>query len=312
MTPFFTLDMAVLLDFSAGAEEPDKQVHQQHRAVGDDNQDGGKRAGDGVGALLRKLVDLHGDEQELGRHQQDDGGDGGDGADKGGDKAAEEGVLDKWQRHSHKDLEAVRAHVVGRLLNGLVDLPQGGDAAAGARGQGADHKDDNQDGRAAVDALQKPGVEHAAGEAPDVPHAQHRAGHGHGQHGHGLNEALGLEPALDHQIGDNHGEQGRDGGGDEAEDKGVPEGPQALVFGEHLTEPLEGQGGELVPPGGEQGPDGHAGVHHDDEEGRQGAQDGQGDGDAPVLNEHPAPGCLARQELNRVHRCATRDSRLFR
>ena len=88
-----------------------------------------------VGAFFGKFVDLYGDEQELGRDQQDNGGNCRDAADKRGDKAAEEGILDQRQRHGHEHLEAVGAHVIGGLLDGLVDLAQGGDAAAGACGQ---------------------------------------------------------------------------------------------------------------------------------------------------------------------------------
>ena len=83
--------VSILLHGFAGAEVLDEQVHQQHRAVGDDDQDGGKRAGQTVGALLGKLVDLHGDEQIAGRDEQDDGGNGGDAAHEGGNKAGEEG-----------------------------------------------------------------------------------------------------------------------------------------------------------------------------------------------------------------------------
>ena len=119
-----------------------------------------------------------------GGHQQNNGGNGGDAPDKGRHQAAEEGIFDQGQGHGHKDPEAVCAHVVGGFLNGLVDLPQGGNAAAGAGGQRAHHKDDDQDPGGAVKPLQNPRMEQAAGEAPDVAHAQNGAGNGHGQHGH--------------------------------------------------------------------------------------------------------------------------------
>ena len=56
-------------------------------AVGDDDEDGCKGAGKAVGALLGKLVDLHGDEQELRRHEQDDRGDSGYATHEGRDEA---------------------------------------------------------------------------------------------------------------------------------------------------------------------------------------------------------------------------------
>ncbi len=75
---FNFIHLLVLLQLSAGAEILHEQVHQQHRAVGDDDQDGGEGAGQTVRALFGELVDLHGDEQELRCHQQNDGGNGGD------------------------------------------------------------------------------------------------------------------------------------------------------------------------------------------------------------------------------------------
>ena len=51
-----------LLDFFTGAEVFHEQVHQQHSAIGNDDEDGGKGAGKAVGAFFRKLVDLHGDQ----------------------------------------------------------------------------------------------------------------------------------------------------------------------------------------------------------------------------------------------------------
>ena len=136
-------------------------------------------------------------------------------------------------------------------------------------------------------------MEEPAGEAPDVAHAQHRAGHGHSQHGHGLNKALGLKVPLDHQIGNDHAQKGRNGGSDEAQDEGIPEGLEPVIAAEHQLEPLARQGEELKAPGGEAGPDGHAQVHHDDEQSNQGAEYRQGDFDASVGDQHPAPGGLA-------------------
>src|SRR5699024_2637722 len=127
--------------------------------------------------------------QELGRNQQNNGGNGGDAAHKGGNQTAEEGILDQRQGDGHKHLEAVGAHIVSGFLNALVNLTQGGDAAAGAGGQGADNENDNQDGGAAVDAGQKARAEHAVDKASDIAHAQNRAGHRHGQHGNEFNEA---------------------------------------------------------------------------------------------------------------------------
>ena len=83
--------VAVILHFFAGAEMVHKEIHKQHRAVGDDDEDRRERAGEAIGALFGKLVDLHRDEQELRRHEQDDGGNCGDGAHERGHKAGEEG-----------------------------------------------------------------------------------------------------------------------------------------------------------------------------------------------------------------------------
>ena len=273
----------------------DEEVHQQHRAIGDQYQYGGEGAGDAVGALLGKFVDLHGDQQVAGRHQQYDGGNGRDGSDEGGHQAGEEGILDQRQRDGGEHLQAVRAHVVGRFLDGLVDLPQRGDARAGAGGQRAHHEHDDQYQPRAVDTAEYAGVEQAVGKAADVAYAQHRAGHGHGQYRDRLDEALGLEIALDHQIGDDHGQQRRDRRGDQRKHKGIPESLQALVASKHLLEPLEGQGRELIAPGREQRADGHADVHHDDENRRQRAQGGQRDRDRLVLDQHPGAAGLARQ-----------------
>lgn len=110
-----------------------------------------------------------------------------------------------------------------------------------------------------------------------------------------LDEALALEFPLDHQIRDDHAQQGRDGRGDETQHEGIPEGLEAVIPGEHQAEPLARQREELEAPGGEEGPDGHAQIHQDHEARRQGAQHRQGDLHAPVLDEHPAPGGLARQ-----------------
>ena len=285
----------LLLELSAGAEVLDEQVHQQHRAVGDNDQDGGEGAGQTVRALLRELVDLHGDQQELRRHQQDDGGNSRDAADEGRHQTAEERILDEGQRHRHEHLEAVRAHVVGGLLNGFVDLPQGGDAASRARGQRAHHKHDDEDQSRAVQTLQKARVENAVGEAADIAHTQYRARHRHGQHGHGLDKALAPEFPLDHQIGDDHAQQRRDGRGDQAQHKGVAERLEAVVPGEHQLEPFGGQREELEAPGGEERADGHADIHQDHEARRQRAQDGQRRLDALVLDEHPGAGRLAGQ-----------------
>ena len=52
-----------------------------------------------------------------------------------------------------------------------------------AHRQAAHDEHDDQYRAGAVQALQEAGVEHAVGEAADVADAQHRAGHGHGQHG---------------------------------------------------------------------------------------------------------------------------------
>jgi len=138
-------------------------------------------------------------------------------------------------------------------------------------------------------------VEQSAGEAPDVAHAQHRAGHGHGQHGHGLDEALALEFLLYNKIGNDHGKEGRNRGRDQGQHEGILEGLQALILGEHLTEPLEGQGRELIAPGGEQSTDGHAQVHEHHKKRRQGAENRQRNGHAPVGDEHSGPGGLAGQ-----------------
>ena len=138
-------------------------------------------------------------------------------------------------------------------------------------------------------------MEQAAGEAPDIANAQNRAGYSHGQHGYGLYEALGPELPLDHQIGDDHTQQRRNGGGDQAQDERIPESLKSMVAGEDQLEPLACQREELEAPGGEAGPDGHAQVHHDDENGNQCAQNGQRDLYALIRNEHPAPGGLARQ-----------------
>ena len=68
-----------------------------------------------------------------------------------------------------------------------------------------------------------------------------------------------------------------------------------MVAAEHQLEPLARQGEELEAPGGEAGSDGHTEVHHDDENGHQRAQHGEGDLHAGVPNEHPSPGGLACQ-----------------
>ncbi len=112
-------------------------------------------------------------------------------------------------------------------------------------------------------------VEQAAGKAADISHAKHRAGHGHRQHGHGLDKSLCLELPLHHQIGDNHGKQRGNGRGDKGKHKRIPEGLQALVLGEHLFKPFKGEGSELVAPGGEQRPNGYAQVHHNHKKGSQ-------------------------------------------
>lgn len=59
------------------------------------------------------------------------------------------------QRHGHEHAEAVRTHVVSRFLDGLVDLPQGGDAASGAGRQRADDKHNDEDKSGAVKPLQE-------------------------------------------------------------------------------------------------------------------------------------------------------------
>ena len=202
---------------------------------------------------------------------------------------------DERQRHRHEDLEAVRAHVIGRFLDGLVDLPQGGDAAARAGRERTHHKHDHQDQAGAVDALQDAGVEQAARETADVSDAEHRARNRHRQHRDRLDEALGLELALDHQVGDDHAEQGRDRRGDERQHKAVLKGLEPVVAGEDQLEPLRGQREELVAPGREQRPDGNADIHHDDEHRRQRAEDGERNLDASVLDEHSGPRRLARE-----------------
>ncbi len=186
-------------------------------------QDRRKGAGKAVGAFFGKLVDLHGDEQKLRRHQQDDGGNGGDAADERGDETAEERILDERQRYGHKHPEAVRAHVVGGFLDGLVDLPQSGDTASCAGRQRADDKDDDEDESRAVKPLQESGVEQAAREAAYVANAEHGARHRHGKHGDRLDKALGLKLPLDDEIRDDHAQQRRDGRGDQAENKRVAE-----------------------------------------------------------------------------------------
>ena len=138
-------------------------------------------------------------------------------------------------------------------------------------------------------------MEQAAGEAADVADAQNRTGNRHGQHGDRLDKALGLELFLDHQIGDDHGQQRRDGRGDQRQDEGVLERLQALILGEDLSEPLEGQRAELVAPCREQRADGGAQVHHDHEDRRQRAKHRQRNGHRLIGDEHSCPGRLARQ-----------------
>lgn len=92
--------------------------------------------------------------------------------------------------------------------------------------------------------------------------------HGHGEHGHRLDEALGLKAPLDDEVGDDHAQQRRDGGGDEAQAEGIPERLQTVVAREDELEPFAGEREELVAPSGEERADGHAQVHEDDEGGR--------------------------------------------
>src|SRR5699024_12595381 len=62
---------------------------------------------------------------------------------------------------------------------------------------------------------------------------------GHGQHGNEFDKALGLEIPLDHQIGDDHAQQGGDGGRGQGQQEGIPEGLESLVLfrsEEHTSE----------------------------------------------------------------------------
>ena len=82
----------------------DEKIHEKHGAVGDDNKDSGKGAGEAVRALLGKLIDLHRDEQKLRCDEQDDGGNCRDAAHEGRDEAGEEGILYKRQSDRHEHL----------------------------------------------------------------------------------------------------------------------------------------------------------------------------------------------------------------
>ena len=284
--------MVYLLEFPAGSEILDKQIHQQYRAIGDGDEDGCKGTGNAVGALFRELVDLDGDQQELRGHQQDNGGNGGDAPDKGCYQAAEEGILDQRQGHSHEHPEAVGTHVIGRFFDALVNLPQGGNAASGTGGQRPDHENNDQNGGAAVNALEETGAEDTVDKAADIADAQNRAGNRHGQHGYEFDEALGFELSLDHQVRDDHAQKRGDGCRGQGQQEGIPEGFEALVLLKDPDKPFGCQA-EVIAPGLEQGTERHADIHHDDKQRNQGTQNCQRDSDRLIFNEHSGSGCLA-------------------
>ena len=286
--------------FSAGTEEFHHKVHKQHRAVCDQDQDRCEGAGDAVCAFFRELIDLHRDQQELRRHEQDDRGDCGDGADECGDESAEERVLDQRQRDGHKDAEAVRTHIVRRFLDALIDLPERGDTAARAGRKASDDEYDDQDRRAVIQELQRARMEQTTGEAADVADAENGSRNGHCEHRNRFDEPFCFELPLDHQIGDDHAEQGGDRGGDHGQDKGVLKGLESMVFLEHLPEPLERERRELIAPGREQRADRYAEVHADDEDRGQRAEDRQRNRDALVLDQHSAARGFAGQCRRRL------------
>ena len=98
-------------------------IHEQDGAIGDDDKDGGEGTGQAIAALFGELVDLHGDEQELRRDQQNDGGNGGNAAHERGDQTAEEGILDKGESDGGEHLAAARTQIIGGFLDALIDLP---------------------------------------------------------------------------------------------------------------------------------------------------------------------------------------------
>lgn len=98
-------------------------IHEQDGAIGDDDKDGGKGTGQAIAALFGELVDLHGDEQELRRDQQNDGGNGGNAAHERGDQTAEEGILDEGESDGGEHLAAARTQIIGGFLDALIDLP---------------------------------------------------------------------------------------------------------------------------------------------------------------------------------------------
>lgn len=113
----------ILLYFLAGAEVLNEGIHEQDGAIGDDDKDGGKGTGQAIAALFGELVDLHGDEQELRRDQQNDGGNGGNAAHERGDQTAEEGILDEGESDGGEHLAAARTQIIGGFLDALIDLP---------------------------------------------------------------------------------------------------------------------------------------------------------------------------------------------
>ena len=63
-----------MVPLRAVSEMLDKQVHQGDGTVGNDDQNGCEGAGNAVGTLLRELIDLYGDQQELRCNQQNNCG----------------------------------------------------------------------------------------------------------------------------------------------------------------------------------------------------------------------------------------------
>ena len=72
----------------------DDRVHNCDGTIGDDDQDCCECTGKAICTLLCELVDLDGDEQIARGDQKNDCGDCGDASDEGGDKSAEERILD--------------------------------------------------------------------------------------------------------------------------------------------------------------------------------------------------------------------------
>ena len=109
--------------------------------------------------------------------------------------------------HCHEHLARPRLGVIGGFPMICRDSPQGGDTASRTGGQRAHHEHDNKGSVPCRTGSCKSRCRTRRWRSRDIAHAQHRAGHGHGQHGlPRLDKALfDLNFLLhQHQIGDDH------------------------------------------------------------------------------------------------------------